>query len=460
MNRVIRAIAIVAAFAGVAHANGRPPEPTALHFGVNANDMYLQVTFGMLESHDGGATWRWVCEDAINYSGNYDPDYTVSSTGALFATTFDGLQVRRDGCVFGPTALSNKLVTSITSNPAGTTLYAAVGDTTNNDHNVYVSTDDGMQWNPSSTGLGGTEVWWSSLEVAPSNPKVVYLSGYSFPSAGTRTDSFYKSVDAGATWTPIATTPFAMTNNSEIKVASISPDDANFLLAAVTYPKSSSMIGVAIWRSVDGGDSWTQVKELDDYVDGIVIRHYAGSAADAPTKAEVVIGTRASGMWDSTDGGKTFIEVAQPPPAGTAIETRCMAEHNGVLWACGNDLPPDDMALGKSTTPASWTTVLRFKDIAGTVQCPGGTKEQDVCNLTRWCGLRNQLGIVANPTNCTSAGADGAPMDAVSQDGNGTHTSPKGCCDAGGEPASAIVLSLFGFAALLRPRSHQRRHQS
>lgn len=459
MYRAIRTAIILAACTGVAHANGRPPEPTALHFGVNDSDMYLQVTFGMLESHDAGATWRWVCEDAINYAGNYDPDYTVSSTGALFATTFDGLQVRRDGCVFGSTELSNKLVTAITSNPLGTKLYAAVGDATNNDHNVYISTDDGLHWAPSSTGLGGAEVWWSSIEVAPSNPNIIYLSGYTFPTVGTRADTFYKSVNGGMSWTPIATTPFAMTNNSEIVVQSISPDDPNFAIVSVTFPTSSSMVGNAIWRTTTGGASWTQVKSFADYVGGAAIRKYAGGAAQAATKAEVVIGTRSQGTWDSTDGGQTFTELTKPPPDGNAIETRCLVEHNGVLWACGNQLPPDSMALGKSPTASNWSVVLNFKDIAGTTQCAAGTKEEDVCNLTRWCGLRTQLGITPNPTNCQSVGADGAPMDGVPMDGNGPHTPPKGCCDAGGSPAGAALLSLIGAAAFLRPRrSRQRRH--
>ncbi|HTJ46659.1 MAG TPA: hypothetical protein VL463_31350 [Kofleriaceae bacterium] len=431
-----RVALVLMALAGIAHANGRPPAPTALHFGVDSKDMYLQVTFGMLESHDAGATWRWVCEDAINYTGNYDPDYIVTSTGALFATTFDGLQVRRDGCVFASTQLSAKLVTSITSNPAGTRLYAAVADAAAADHNVYISTDDGMQWNPSSTGLAGNEDWWSSLEVAPSSASTLYLSGYHFITGG-RTLTLYKSINSGQSWTPIDVSPFASTKNSEIVVESISPDDPQKVVVVVTFPTDAAMVGGDVWLTINGGTSWTKLKSFTDFVGGAVIRKTSG---------DIVIGTRASGTWLSTNGGTSFTELG-----GTMIETKCLVEHDGLLWACANNLPPDEMALGKSNTPDAWTKVLQFKDIAGVTECPAGTTQHDVCEATRWCGMRTQLGVIADPTGCVPA--EGAPEDAT-----GPKPPPKGCCDAnGGGAGSALLAILVACSFLVSTRSRTRR---
>jgi hypothetical protein len=450
MKRAL-AIAIIAATAATAHANGRPPEPTALHFAPNNDtDIYLQVTFGMLESHDGGATWRWVCEEAIGYTGNYDPDYAVSSSGALYATTFDGLKILRDGCQFANTSFGQTMFTQVANDPTGGKIYACASDPTAADHSCYVTSNDGTSWTPIGTGLSGAEVWWSSMEIAPSNPQVIYLTGYTFPTTGTRTDTMYKSVNGGTSWTPIATTAFTTTNTSQIFV-SVSPDDPNFVLATVLDPKAG--LSNAIWRSTTGGASWTMVDEFDDYVDGVVIRKYGGVAAQASTKAQVVLGTRTSGMWVSNDGGQTFTELTKPPSAGgNAIETRCMAERNGTLWACGNNLPPDSMALGKSATADNWTKVLQFKDIAGTISCAAGTIEEDTCDQQRWCGLRAQLGIVANPTNCQSVAADGPPMDGVPPDGNGTTKPPKGCCNVGGSPAGAALITAVVLVPLMRRR--------
>ena len=50
---------------------------------------------------DDGATFRWACEDAIGYSGTFDPKFEIASDGTIYATTFDGLRVSRDGgCTF------------------------------------------------------------------------------------------------------------------------------------------------------------------------------------------------------------------------------------------------------------------------------------------------------------------------------------------------------------------------
>ena len=450
MKRAL-AIAIIAATAATAHANGRPPEPTALHFAPNNDtDIYLQVTFGMLESHDAGATWRWVCEEAIGYTGNYDPDYAVSSSGALYATTFDGLKILRDGCQFENTSFGPIMFTQVANDPTGGKVYACASDPAMNAHQCYVTSNDGTSWTPIGTGLSGNEVWWTAMEIAPSNPQIIYLAGYYFPATGNTIQTLYRTVNGGTTWTPISTAAFTTTHNSKIYLA-VSPDDPNFLLAEVLDPMTG--LSNAIWRSADGGTSWKQVAIYSDYVDGFVIRKYSGAAVQASTNAQVVLGTRTSGMWVSNDGGQTFSELTKPPAdGGTAIQTRCMAERNGTLWACGDNLPPDSMALGKSSTADNWTKVLQFKDIAGTLSCVKGTIEEDTCDQMRWCGLRNQLGIVANPTNCQSIAADGPPMDGVPPDGNGTTKPPKGCCDAGGSPAGAAFITGLVMVPLMRRR--------
>src|SRR5678815_2464803 len=74
--------------AGVAHANGRFPATIDVHFKPGDPDVIaLQVTWGLITSTDGGATWHWSCEEAVGFGGIYDPDYAFTSTGLLLATT-------------------------------------------------------------------------------------------------------------------------------------------------------------------------------------------------------------------------------------------------------------------------------------------------------------------------------------------------------------------------------------
>lgn len=102
------------------HANGRPAATSTINFR-QGNEQHIAagMTFGLLVSKDGGATWRWFCEDAIKYGGMYDPDYAYTPTGALFATTFDRSLVNRDGCSFDATPFGKKFMSAIALGPRG-----------------------------------------------------------------------------------------------------------------------------------------------------------------------------------------------------------------------------------------------------------------------------------------------------------------------------------------------------
>src|SRR6185436_20099424 len=167
---------------GGASANGRAPGTSSIHFRRGMEqEIAVGLTFGLVVSRDSGATWRWMCEDAVGYGGPYDPDYMLTSSGALFATTPDGLRVTRDGCTFAP-AMGTKYTPAIAQGPDGKLYYAAV-DTpvvgNPGDSNIYRSDDDGATW-PVSAMPGMLNDWWQSLEVAPSNARRLYLAGYRF----------------------------------------------------------------------------------------------------------------------------------------------------------------------------------------------------------------------------------------------------------------------------------------
>jgi hypothetical protein len=102
---VLVSVIAVAAGAAPAAANGRMPATSTLHFRPGSTtDLYVGATWGLIFTSDGGATWRWVCEQAVGYGGEYDPDYVVTRAGALWATTLDGLPTTSAGCVWTATA--------------------------------------------------------------------------------------------------------------------------------------------------------------------------------------------------------------------------------------------------------------------------------------------------------------------------------------------------------------------
>src|SRR5262247_2867261 len=106
MRKLVLASLIVAP-AAPAFANGRAPATSTINFRQgNDDEIAAGMTFGLLVSHDGGANWDYMCEDAVGYGGMYDPDYAYNATGSLAATTFDGAKIDRDMCTFGLTTLA------------------------------------------------------------------------------------------------------------------------------------------------------------------------------------------------------------------------------------------------------------------------------------------------------------------------------------------------------------------
>src|SRR5665647_302795 len=142
---------LLLAGAAQVHANGRPAQTSTINFRQgNAQDIAAGMSFGLVVSHDGGTTWRWFCEDAVQYGGMYDPDYGYAPTGALFATTFVGPLVNRDGCSFNATTtFAAKFMSAVALGPTGQVFLGAVhppdpAASDPGDSRIYRSSDDGV----------------------------------------------------------------------------------------------------------------------------------------------------------------------------------------------------------------------------------------------------------------------------------------------------------------------------
>ena len=107
---------------------------------------------------------------------------------------------------------------------------------------LYKTTDGGAHWNRLNGGLpAGEHVGRIAVHVAPSNPAVVYA----LADEG-RTDGFYRSVDAGQTWTKTFDGLQARWDWCELRV---SPDNENEIYS----------IGQNSFVSRDGGQSFTKI---------------------------------------------------------------------------------------------------------------------------------------------------------------------------------------------------------
>lgn len=441
-QRTALALVAVAATAGASAAHfAMPKSVDFLPRPGHPDDIYLEVTFGLLESHDAGATWQYYCEDPIQgvgYAGMFIPDMAVSAAGTVFSTTIIGLRARRDGCTFDATQFGESFIAQVTVAPDGT-VYAAAANGVPPDSTIYKSTDDGVTFAPTAATTPGDEAGWTSLEVAPGDPQRIYVTGYRLV-GGTRQVTMYRSDDAGASWVALPTSDFATTTNSDIIVGAISPDDPDLVIARMTHRIAAD--ADAIYRSTNAGQTWTKVHEFDSQALGIVIRTLTGPGP-AATKAQVLIGAGPSGVWTSTDGGVTFGKNA------STAKLLCLREHGGQLYGC-NDSENDStvMALGSSPDAVDFTSMVKFRDLTGITSCAPGTIVHDQCELVRWCFVRDLYGITADPTNCPSATADAA----LGPDAGPPAPPPESCCFAGGVSGANGLVGLVALAPWLRRR--------
>ncbi|MDB4961336.1 MAG: hypothetical protein JWP01_1335, partial [Myxococcales bacterium] len=269
-------------------ANGRPAATSTINFrrGMEQH-IAAGMTFGLVLSQDGGQTWHWICEDAVQYGGMYDPDYAYTSSGALFATTFVGPLVNRDGCSFNPTPFGDKFVSSIAQSSNGNLFMGLVhpanpATSDPGDPKIYRSTDDGLTWPvsamPTSVGL-----WWMSIEVSATNPNKIYAAGYRLVALGTEYE-LYRSDDGGLTYVRIQTTGMTTSKDSRIEIVGISRQNDQHVYARVTYQTSGS-ISDGIYRSLDGGMTWTRIRNDQDEL-AFVVR----------ANGDLVVGGRQSGL--------------------------------------------------------------------------------------------------------------------------------------------------------------------
>jgi len=418
-----------------ARGNGRFPTSVSVTFRPgDTGDLYLGTTFGLLVSHDD-AHFAWICEKNVGYEGTFDPKYRVAADGTIYATTFRGLRVSRDGgCSFqtatadlpstDPGYLDNVWVDAIDVGPTGVVWVATAESARPN--NIYRSTDGARHFTP--TGNRSMQIWWKSLAVAPSQPTRVFATGYQVTQVGDDGGSIGPTVhlrrtdDNGATWAHLPIASFELSTSPLILVDAVSPDDPD--LVFVRSVRAVTPAGDKLYRSTDGGESFALVLTTTDTVRDVVVRD----------GGEVLVATVMGGVHRSTDGGASFVAEPAPPQAA------CLGDRGDALFSCGANWEPDQFSLGRSTDGASWSKVFRFVEMVGPLGCPAGTLQHDQCEAVEWPAIREMFGVPA-------------PLDAGIDAPPGPRPPEDGCCDAssGVVPAGAVALAV-GVLLLRRRR--------
>ena len=123
---------------------------------------------------------------------------------------------------------------------------------------IYKSTDGGLTWKPSGLEKSGAI---GRIVVHPTNPNIVYVAALGQPWAPNAERGLYKTTDGGATWTLIK---FISDRAGFVDVA-MDPSNPEVLFAASwerqrgPYYLQSGGPGSGLWKTTDGGKTWTAV---------------------------------------------------------------------------------------------------------------------------------------------------------------------------------------------------------
>ncbi len=176
---------------------------------------------------------------------------------------------------------------------------------------LWISPDAGNTWLVNNDFLPNLSV--STLVFDPQSPSTVYL-GTGEASAGLVGAGVFKSGDGGTTWQLlVATNPDANADWRFVNRLAVHPAQSQVLLAAVT---NNSLASGAIYRTADGGASWTRVagmKALD-------------IAFEPNNPSNAVAGLDDGTLAYSRDAGLTWTRTAALVPAPSGNNSTARAE--------------------------------------------------------------------------------------------------------------------------------------
>ena len=173
---------------------------------------------------------------------------------------------------------------------------------------IYKTTDAGKTWK--KTLFVNNETGGRVLAINPSNPEELYAGmyrgfrkGWDIISGGPATEGgIYKSGDGGETWTKLSIgLPSKLIGKIDIDVAHTNP---RIVYAMVEAPGAEG----GLYRSDDSGASWKLVNSSG----GIRARPFYFHYVDINPKNENDLWVGAVQQYRSTDGGKTFRTVSTP----------------------------------------------------------------------------------------------------------------------------------------------------
>ena len=228
--------------------------------------------------------------------------------GGVWKTSDGGINWEpiSDGSVFGTASVGAIGLSDSDPN----TIYVGMGESpirgnVSHGDGVYKSTDGGKTWK--HIGLEDTRQI-SRIRVHPKNPDIVYVAAQGHVWAPNADRGVFKSTDGGKTWKKV----LFRSDKAGACDLIIDPTNPNVLYAGMweVYRKpwtlESGGPGSGIFKSTDGGDTWTEITRNPGLPRGTIgIVGITVSPAN-PDRLWAIVEAEDGGVFRSDNGGRTW----------------------------------------------------------------------------------------------------------------------------------------------------------
>jgi photosystem II stability/assembly factor-like uncharacterized protein len=243
---------------------------------------------------------------------------------------------------------------------------AAVSGAIGDAGTFYMGTPLGGIWKTTSAGVTWFPVFdqetsvdsIGAIQVAPSNADIIY-AGAGDPIQGSLGNGMWKSVDAGKSWRHIG-----LEDTVKIDSILVDPADPNLVLVSALGDKTRH--GGGVYRSTDGGQTWTSVLKPTDY-DGTRDLQYAYDDPSVMLAAMQGTGGGFGGppgagqpkpkpplVFKSTDEGKTWSPIQIPPFMGRVAVAVAMHTGGQRMYIIGNTIENGSGLYRSDDGGATW----------------------------------------------------------------------------------------------------------